>query len=92
MRVRIEGVECVALTTWALLGSFYWNQLVTCANGHYEPGVFDLANGVPEATELAEVVRQIAGGKPPTHPALASAGWWRRRDRFCFSSEVALCA
>lgn len=87
MRVRDAGVECTALTTWALLGSFYWNQLVTCENGHYEPGVFDLISGAPEPTELADVVRQIACGRQPCHPALGDAGWWRKESRIRFSCE-----
>jgi dTDP-4-dehydrorhamnose reductase len=84
MRARRLGVECSTLTVWALLGSFYWNKLVTCENGHYEPGVFDVRGGKPVATELAKVVAQIANGHPPLHPALASDGWWRNEQRICF--------
>lgn len=83
-QVRELGVECVALTVWALLGSFYWNQLVTTDNGHYEPGVFDVSSGEPVATELASVVQQIANGEPPCHEALGRCGWWQRDDRICF--------
>jgi len=84
MRARKRGVECNALTIWALLGSFYWNKLVTCENGHYEAGVFDVSGGEPVATELAKVVAQIAKGQAPQHPALAHAGWWRTDQRICF--------
>ena len=84
LRVREQGVDCIALTVWALLGSFYWNQLVTRANGHYEPGVFDVRSGVPVPTQLAEVVAQIARGDAPSHPALARRGWWRDPSRTCF--------
>jgi dTDP-4-dehydrorhamnose reductase len=83
-QVRELGVNCIAVTVWALLGSFYWNQLVTVDNGHYEPGVFDLRSGQPVATELAETVRQIASGCAPCDEALASCGWWQRDDRICF--------
>lgn len=78
------GVDCVALTVWALLGSFYWNQLVTVANGHYEPGVFDVRSGEPQPTELAAVVRQLTRGEAPCHPALANSGWWEHDSRICF--------
>jgi dTDP-4-dehydrorhamnose reductase len=27
------------------------------------------------------VVKQLAGGKSPQHPALQSPGWWRRDSR-----------
>jgi dTDP-4-dehydrorhamnose reductase len=81
LRVREEGVDCRALTIWALLGSFHWNHLVTHENGYYEPGVFDLSSGTPVVTELANIVEQITRGIKPSHPALSSAGWWRRQDR-----------
>ena len=87
MRARQKGVDCVALTIWALLGSFFWNELVTRENGHYEPGVFDLRNGTPVPTQLARVVVQIANGRSPRHKALAQPGWWRRPDRICFGTE-----
>lgn len=81
VKARSRGANCVAMTFWALLGSFYWNQLVTSANGHYEPGVFDVSSGEPRETELAEIVRQIAAGGVPSHPALASEGWWSHPSR-----------
>jgi beta-glucosidase/6-phospho-beta-glucosidase/beta-galactosidase len=84
LQARRQGVECVALTAWALLGSFYWNQLVTKENGHYEPGVFDLRSGEPVATELAQIVFQIAAGRVPQHPALIHPGWWRQSSRLCY--------
>lgn len=80
-RVRGAGVNCRAITIWALLGSYYWDVLVTQKNDHYEPGVFDVSNGFPAATELAEVVAGMLKGNAPTHPALLDPGWWRRADR-----------
>lgn len=90
-RARSKGVSCVALTVWALLGSFYWNELVTRENGHYEPGVFDIRSGVPTPTELASVVAQMAAGKHPHHPALLQRGWWGHQSRICFpcAEEIA---
>jgi beta-glucosidase/6-phospho-beta-glucosidase/beta-galactosidase len=87
LRARERGARCIALTVWALLGSFYWNQLVTCENGHYEPGVFDVRSGIPKRTELASVIAQIAGGRHPSHAALSSCGWWQRDSRYCFAGE-----
>ena len=84
MQARRQGVECVALTAWALLGSYYWNQLVTKENGYYESGVFDVRNGEPVITELAQIVSQIAKGHVPQHPALAHPGWWRQSSRLCY--------
>ena len=84
MWARSLGANCFALTFWALLGSFYWNELVTRENGHYEPGVFDVRGGDPVPTELAEIVAQLARCVTPQHPALSEAGWWRKRSRLCF--------
>ena len=91
MRARRKGVECIALSVWALLGSFFWNQLVTCENGHYEPGAFDVRSGKPLPTELARVLSQITRGRPPRHAALSQQGWWRHPGRVCFprTNEVA---
>lgn len=86
-RAQRVGANCAALTIWALLGSHHWNQLVTCANGYYEPGVFDVSRGQPVATELATVAAQIATGHEPQHPALNAPGWWERDDRICFQTE-----
>jgi len=86
-RARADGVQCVALTVWALMGSYYWNQLVTCENGHYEPGVFDVQHDKPVKTELAKVVEQIAAGHAPRHRALDSAGWWLSEQRVHFSGR-----
>lgn len=92
VEARARGVNCPALTVWALLGSFYWDELVTRENGHYEPGVFDVRSGTPEATELADVVAQIACGMPPSHPALAHAGWWRQEGRVCYPCAKKIAA
>jgi dTDP-4-dehydrorhamnose reductase len=81
---RSAGIECIALTVWALMGSYYCNQLVTCENEHYEPGVFDVRPEKPVKTELAMVVEQIAAGCAPEHCALATEGWWRSERRICF--------
>ena len=92
MQARRKGVECAAMTVWALLGSYYWNQLVTCENGHYEPGVFDVRSGSPVATDLAKVAAQIAHGIPPCHPALLHSGWWRSPNRILFPYAKELAA
>lgn len=91
-KARSVGVDCRAMTVWALLGSFYWDQLVTRDNGHYEPGVFHVRGGKPVPTELASVVAQIAKGQPPSHPALSRRGWWHRPERICVPPGGSLAA
>ena len=83
-RARESGASCIALTIWAVFGSFYWNQLVTCSNGHYEPGAYDVRGPVPEMTELAAVVQQLARGESPSHPALSEPGWWQSDSRVLY--------
>lgn len=86
-QARAEGADCVGMTIWALLGSFYWNELVTRENGHYEPGVFDVSNGKPVATEMADVVSQLGRGIAPSSPMQVQQGWWRHESRICFPAE-----
>jgi dTDP-4-dehydrorhamnose reductase len=81
VRARDAGVNCVALTFWALLGSFFWDTLVTSEDGAYEPGVFDVSCGVPLPTALAEIVSQLGRGESPWSPALSRQGWWRDKSR-----------
>ena len=92
MCARRNGVDCVALTVWALLGSFYWDQLVTCENDRYESGVFSVLNGLLAPTQLATVVAQIARGERPRHPFLAEQGWWRHRSRISFPARGEVAA
>jgi hypothetical protein len=82
---RESGVECVAVTVWALLGSYDWCTLVTRDEGIYERGVFDVSGGLgdrqPVPTRLVDLVKRMAAGQslPP-----ARGGWWKRPDRFTF--------
>ncbi len=87
--VRAAGGQCLAVCTWALLGSYDWCHLVTRETGAYEPGAFTLSSpdAEPVETELATVVRQLARGEQPRHPALRHSGWWTRPERLLFPSE-----
>jgi dTDP-4-dehydrorhamnose reductase len=92
LQARRSGVNCIAMTAWALLGSYYWNELVTRDNGYYEPGVFTLRDGKPVPTELAKVVAQIAAGNLPRHHALAQRGWWHHPQRLWLQPGAPLAA
>ena len=85
-RLRAQGVDMRAVTTWALLGSFDWNSLLTRQAGFYEPGAFDVSSGAPRATRLADMLTHLGGGGDPAdwvraHPALEVPGWWRSDSR-----------
>ena len=79
------GARVVAITPWALLGSYDWDSLVAEQRHHYEPGAFDLRAPEPRPTALVPMIRQLARGETPTHPAFASPGWWRRPDRLLYA-------
>ncbi|HVF18480.1 MAG TPA: family 1 glycosylhydrolase [Steroidobacteraceae bacterium] len=79
--VRSRGVPVIGVTSWALLGSYDWNSLLTREEGHYEPGAFDLSDGSPRITGLSRCIRQIArhGAHAPT--GRVQPGWWERESR-----------
>ena len=92
LTLRGRGVDIRAVTAWALLGSFNWNNLVTRETHSYEPGAFRLRNGVPEETDLAGLIRQLAHGRIPSDPRLETWGWWRQRNRLRNTADAAIAA
>jgi dTDP-4-dehydrorhamnose reductase len=84
---RGRGVDVRAVTAWALLGSFDWNNLVTREAGHYECGVFDVRGRTPRPTALANVLTALAHGTEPQAPCLATPGWWRRPERLFYEPQ-----
>ncbi|HKG14110.1 MAG TPA: family 1 glycosylhydrolase [Pyrinomonadaceae bacterium] len=85
--LREGGADVRAVTAWALLGSFDWDSLLTRAQGHYEPGVYDLRGGAPRPTALASLIRGLACGAEPAHAVLDAPGWWRRLERLLYFPE-----
>jgi len=81
LRLRGRGADVRAVTTWALLGSYDWDSLLTRRRGHYETGAFDVRAQQPRATAVARIVRDLATKGDARHPVLDSPGWWRRKDR-----------
>jgi len=81
-KVQQNGADIRAVTVWALLGSYDWNCLVTECRGYYEPGPFDVRGPQPRPTALASMMRELATGRPLSHPVLQGQGWWRRPGRF----------
>ena len=77
-----EHIDIRAVTAWSLFGAYDWNHLVTCADGFYESGVFDVRAPAPRPTALAQMMQHLAAGRRPCHPVLDTPGWWHRSDRF----------
>lgn len=86
--LRADGVDIRAVTGWAAFGTFDWNSLLTCDNGCYESGVFDLRSPAPRPTALARMIRSIASGDTFDHPTLDTPGWWHRLDRLCYPPVI----
>jgi dTDP-4-dehydrorhamnose reductase len=84
--LRDDGVDVRAVTAWSLLGAYDWNSLVTRAEGHYEPGVFDLRGPHPRPTAIARMIGDLARGREPEHPLLDTPGWWHRPERLFYPS------
>ena len=80
LAAQMDGADVVAITPWALLGSYDWDSLVTEPRGHYECGAFDVRAPAPRRTALASLIRQLSGrGRIDLH--LSGQGWWRRPER-----------
>ncbi|MVN75635.1 family 1 glycosylhydrolase [Hymenobacter sp. HMF4947] len=88
-RLQASGVGLRALTVWALLGTFDWDNLLTSDGASYEPGVFDVRGGLPRPTALHAMVQSLIREGQYTHPVLAGLGWWQRDVRFYWLTEAA---
>ncbi len=82
--LRAGGIDVRAITPWAAFGAHDWSSLLTEERGEYEPGLFDVRSPAPRPTALATLARELAQGLPPSHPVLASPGWWQRADRHAY--------
>lgn len=62
-----------AVTCWALLGTFDWNDLCRSERGYYESGAFDIRSGTPRPTALAAAITSLAQSGSFHHPAAAAS-------------------
>jgi dTDP-4-dehydrorhamnose reductase len=85
-----EGVDIRAITTWALLGSFGWDRLLTGPFNNYEPGAFDVSSGEPVRTAIGDYVAALSRNPDFVHPASNGQGWWREDSRFHFGHSEEL--
>jgi dTDP-4-dehydrorhamnose reductase len=83
-----RGVEVRAVTAWSALGAYDWDSLVVRAAGSYEVGLFDSRHTPPRATLLAEMVKDIATRRHPSHPAADQPGWWKRPERISYLRDA----
>jgi dTDP-4-dehydrorhamnose reductase len=83
-----QGIDIRAVTSWALLGSYGWNRLLTQRGGDYESGAFDVSSGIPEPTPLADYLQELSRNPYYEHPAMQEPGWWYQPDRFLFERNA----
>ncbi|WP_228466924.1 family 1 glycosylhydrolase [Adhaeribacter swui] len=84
--LKNSGVNCLAVTAWALLGSYDWNSLLTRNNGFYENGIFDLRIGdQPWPTALVPMLQSLSNTGKYHHDVLQHKGWWDREERYAYS-------
>ena len=81
LSLREEGADVRAVTAWALFGLVDWDSMLRERRGRIEPGVFDVAAGLPRPTLLAQAVAGLARDGRFDHAALDMPGWWRRAER-----------
>jgi dTDP-4-dehydrorhamnose reductase len=85
---RAGGIDVRGVTSWALLGSFDWNTLLTSGGDHYEPGVFDTRLHDLRATDLAPLVASLASGALAPATEADVLGWWRRPERLLYGAGI----
>ncbi len=84
--LKKAGVNCLAVTAWALLGSYDWNSLLTRNNSFYENGIFDLRMGnEPWPTALVPMLQSLSSTGNYQHDVLQHKGWWDREERYAYT-------
>ena len=83
-RLRQDGLHIRAVTIWALLGNYGWDKLLTCANGRYECGTFDVRGAEPRHTAMVSLLSHIRDADHH-HSVLSGKGWWQRDIRLTYT-------
>lgn len=82
VKLKGEGLKIKAITSWALLGAYGWNQLVTAGKDQYESGAFDLRSGAPKPTSLYYMIKSYNNQNGKKFPVAEDSGWWQTDSRF----------
>lgn len=85
-KLKNEEVKIIAITVWAMMGSYGWNKLLTSPMGEYETGAFDLSAGFMRPTAIAFMIKQLIQKQQFYHPLLLTPGWWKRKSRYLHPS------
>ena len=87
-RLKEKGIDIRAVTSWALLGSYGWNRLLTQRGGEYEPGAFDLRNGNLRPTALYHFIKDLTQTQQCNHQLSIEKGWWQRSSRILYGPVI----
>jgi dTDP-4-dehydrorhamnose reductase len=90
LELREENVPVIAVTAWALFGSFGWNNLLKEKGGQYENGAFIIRNNRPEPTALLKLIEALLTGQEGRHPVLEISGWWHSQERILYGAREAV--
>jgi len=75
---RVAGLDVRGVTVSAVFGELHRHG--SADDDRYEPGAWDVRARVPRATAIVGLARELAAGTTPSHPLLASPGFWRTRS------------
>jgi dTDP-4-dehydrorhamnose reductase len=82
--LKAQGVNILGVTSWAMLGSYGWNRLLTQAGGDYESGAFDVSAGYPLRTPVGDYLAALSTDPEFVPACCLEPGWWQEESRFLF--------
>jgi dTDP-4-dehydrorhamnose reductase len=86
---RSQGADVIAVTIWALLGSYDWDSLVTKRRDYYEPGAFDVQHATPRITAVGRWIRTFRTSSSVEMDRSSRGGWWRSPERLLTRTGIA---
>jgi len=90
-QLEASGVPVHAVTSWAMLGSYDWNTLLTRGGNHYESGAFCVRSGKLRPTAVADYIRAVTHDRGAAElAALAghTTAWWHQPGRLLHAARV----
>ena len=85
--LKEKGINLQAITSWALLGSYGWNNILRESGGEYEPGAFDVRGGDLRPTALAKFIAKTAINHRAHLHLSGEKGWWQREERLLYNKD-----
>jgi dTDP-4-dehydrorhamnose reductase len=80
-QARSLNIDLRAVTSWALMGAYDWDSLLTVNKGHYESGAYKVQDGQLKLTAVGALIKNLARTGTCHHPLLEMTGWWHMRPK-----------